>query len=453
MSYTAATIGPIIDTITLGRKTSEIWGASYLFSWLMKKTIGELRKEKGAKFIVPYTDDDTLFEEKDGGIGMFHDRFILECDTITPEKVAEVFASKRDELAGMIAEAIGRPADEVKEELEGYIRFPILQVTKEVENPILGIMPLLDSAELHTPPLPKGDGSLRRFLNRNTIINSSLAKRSFGKKPSFKSIPAIAAQEVGEDIEQKEGFKNAYKYIAIVHADGDNLGKTIENQAPNDFSKRLFDFGKSAAKTLEDFGAQTIFIGGDDLLFFAPVLHKDGRTVFDLVDALSQNYTDALDAKETTLSFGISVTYYKYPLYEALERSRNALFGDAKNLEGKNAVAVSVQKHSGQSFKFTLPKNTTLYEKFTGTLKKTLDEEIALPHAIHHKIDALWPAIEAAGSEKVENIFDNFFNEDIHKKEFEEGLEKVEDLLEANGMERTRFFSMLSAIKLLRGDR
>ena len=44
-------------------------------------------------------------------------------------------------------------------------------------------------------------------------------------KPSFDSIEAIAAQETDEDFQAQ----NAQKYIAIVHADGDNIGSVIEN--------------------------------------------------------------------------------------------------------------------------------------------------------------------------------------------------------------------------------
>ena len=90
---------------------------------------------------------------------------------------------------------------------------------------------------MHTPPLESDEDYIRLFLNRDIILNSSLAKESFGKKPSFESIEAISAQELDEDLEAK----NAYKYIAIIYADGDNLGSYIKEQKNvTDISKKTF---------------------------------------------------------------------------------------------------------------------------------------------------------------------------------------------------------------------
>lgn len=57
-----------------------------------------------------------------------------------------------------------------------------------------------------------------------------------------------------------------------------------------------------------------------------------------------------------TVSFGISIQYEKFPLYEALENARQLLFGEAKthcykgmDHAGKNSMAIELQKHSGQT--------------------------------------------------------------------------------------------------------
>ena len=458
MKTIAMTVGPIVDTLTLGRKTSEIWAASYLFSKLMKETIAKLRDIDDVRFLVPYADNDALFAPKDEGIGRFHDRFILQSDTLSLAEVRRTVDEVRDALADGIAEAIEEDTETVRAQLTDYIRCYLLETDEALANPILDLSPRLDALELHTPPLPGGDEALRKFLRRNVVLNSRLARESFGAKPSFASIPAIAAQENDKDLENSEGFKNAYRYIAIVHADGDNLGEVLKNygENPADFSKKLFDFGDKAAETLEEFGAQTLFIGGDDLLFFAPVLHKSGKTVFDLINDLSRDYAEAVGDRRTTLSFGVSVTYYKYPLYEALERSRNALFGKAKNRPGKNAVAVTVQKHSGQSFAFTIGKQEAAYSAFTTLLADILNGRSEIPHALQHKLDELGPLFEAEHEGALANVFENFFNEEIHMKKFADGLQNVRDLIEKTGTDtesRERVFAMLSTIKLLRGDR
>jgi len=477
MKTYAMTVGPIVDTLSMGRKTSEIWMASYLFSLMMKNSVKAL-KDKGADFIVPFAEDEKLFKTCDDGVGRFHDRFICRSETLSLDEIAAIVENVRNDLAKKIHVSLtqnGLPKefryeiseDAVKRQLADYIQFTVVEIDKDMDNPILESSVYLDSAELHTPPLPEGDEAIRRFLRREVVLNSPLAKESFGKKPSFDSIPAIAAQEKSDDQksidETISKLKQIQRYIAIVHADGDNLGEVIKKYGANgkEFSKKLFDFGQKAKKLLDDFGAQTLFIGGDDLLFFAPVMHiSDGRTLFDLIDALDEAYAECIQDPATTLSFGVSMTYHKFPLYEALERSRDALFGLAKNYKGpmgeKNAVTISTQKHSGQSFAFTLGKKETSYKTFKKLLKDGLEGTAQIPHSLHHKLAALRPLMATAGSDRLEHIFENFFNEDQHRDRFKEGLKTVETLVRETGLDEAslqKVESMLATVKLLRGDR
>ena len=460
MKYIALTIGPIIDTISLGRKTSEVWMASYLFSSFMKNSIKKIEALKKSKFIIPFVDDDIL-KDKDDGVGMFHDRFILTTEELTIEDIDKILLEEKDAIAKMVTQSINlhdkKDKNKVDEEkvkafFRQYLQTYLFETTEKFENAILDISEIMDSIELHTPRLESEDDYLRRFLNRNIILDSNLAKTSFGKKPSFKAIDAIAAQELDEDMIAK----NAHKYIAIIYADGDNLGNYIKSQKDiTQVSKKLFDFDKEATKTIEKFGGIPIFIGGDDLIIFAPLLN-DGKTVFDLMNDLSADYKKALQTDESTLSFGVSLTYYKYPLYEALGRARDALFKVAKKYKGKNAIALSTQKHSGQSFNFCIGKNEKTYNTFLELVSKVLKEEIELPHAIHHKLKAYEKLFQSIPKERIESTFTNIFNEDLHKDKFEEGLKAIQKLMLETGLEKEqqkKLFAMLSTIKVLRGDR
>ncbi len=54
--YIALTLGPIIKTLSLAKKTRELWGASYMFSYLMRGIVGELQKDPykiNGEFIMP----------------------------------------------------------------------------------------------------------------------------------------------------------------------------------------------------------------------------------------------------------------------------------------------------------------------------------------------------------------------------------------------------------------
>jgi len=458
MKHIAMTLGPITNTMMLGRKTSEIWGASYLFSSFMKAVINELKSKAGVQFLIPYVGDETLFNTKDDGIGMFHDRFILTSQTLTIQDVNAIIQEQKIIFGKMIAASIKKDPNKVVEFFKSYLQTYLYESHDVYENPVLDISRILDSMELHTPVLQSDEDYMRLFLNRDTLLHSSMIQASFGStKVSFDSIEAIAAQEKETEIENSKDFKNAAKYIAIIHADGDNLGEYIKgHKNVSEVSKNLFEFDKQAVSIIREYGALPLFVGGDDLLIFAPVINKEKNTVIDLVDKLSVAYKNALQTDKSTLSFGISITYYKYPLYEALSKSRNALFDKAKGYEGKNAVALSVQKHSGQSFDLCIGKNKPAYKNFSELLQLVLCEEVALPHAIHHKIASFKPLLSHIAIERLDDTFDNFFNEDLHKSTFKKGLEEIKNLIKDLGLDeesQKTFFAMLSTIKLLRGDR
>lgn len=460
MNTIALTLGPIVETLSLGRKTSEIWAASYLFSSLMRDIIKEIKNQDGIEFLVPYVSDDSLFKLPNGGIGKFHDRFIFESDSLNLDDISHIINNQLDAYAKMMADAINQrdkkkhQAEDVALFLKSYIQSYMIEAdTDDIDT----IYKLLDSVELHIPYI-EGENYLRLFLRRDVILKSKMAKDAFDKTPSFLSIPAIAAQESDNDDEsQFEGFENAYRYIAIVYADGDNLGKALKAAGNvQKFSKQLFDFSAKASDTLQTWETQTLFVGGDDLLFFAPVLYKDGGTIFDLIDILSLKFKEVF-GDVTTISFGVGITYYKYPLYEALKKSRDALFEKAKKCSGKNAVGIAVQKHSGQSFEFTIGKDSNAYKQFGTLLKNILSKKSELPHSVHHKLKGMKVLIKNLNSsDGLSNIFDNFFNEEIHQSRYKKGIEELRNLFIALGNDRQsqeKLFSMLSTIKLLRGDR
>ena len=458
MKHIAMTLGPITNTMMLGRKTSEIWGASYLFSSFMKAVIKELKSKSGVQFLIPYVGDESLFNTQDDGIGMFHDRFIFTSENLTLNDINLIVQEQKEIFGKMIATSIKRDSAKVVEFFKIYLQTYLFESDETYTNPVLEISSILDSMELHTPVFQSDEDYMRLFLNRDTLLHSSMIHESFGStKVSFDSIEAIAAQEKDRDVEKSKDFKNAAKYIAIIHADGDNLGEYFKSHKDvSEVSKNLFEFDKQAVSIIKEYGALPLFVGGDDLLIFAPVINKEKNTLIDLVNKLSDAYGSALKTDKSTLSFGISITYYKYPLYEALSKSRKALFDKAKGYDGKNAVAMSVQKHSGQSFDFCIGKNESAYKGFSELLQSVLSEDVELPHAVHHKIATLKPLLSQIQIQRLDDTFDNFFNEDLHKSMFKKGLEAIKNLIKDLGLDekgQNTFFAMLSTIKLLRGDR
>ena len=150
--------------------------------------------------------------------------------------------------------------------------------------------------------------------------------------------------------------------MAIVHADGDNIGKVIETLKTHDefkkFSSNLSSYSQQAVEIVEKYGGMPIYAGGDDLLFFAPVVNKENHIIdllLDLDQLFNRLFVDFKTSPAPSLSFGVSISYYKYPLFEALEVSRELLFGNAKT-GSKNNIALQCSNiaaiHSGRRCTF-----------------------------------------------------------------------------------------------------
>jgi CRISPR-associated protein Cmr2 len=151
--------------------------------------------------------------------------------------------------------------------------------------------------------------------------------------------------------------KEPLPYYALILADGDFMGKAIDKQDSKDnhqkLSGQLSDFAGSVVKTIEKDGqGSLIYAGGDDVLAFVG-LHK----VLDYADKLAKDFKTKLkefdfvekgEKKTPTLSVGIAVVHHLEPLEDALELVRKAEKA-AKSVDGKNALAVVVDKRSGAS--------------------------------------------------------------------------------------------------------
>ncbi|MBF0451767.1 MAG: type III-B CRISPR-associated protein Cas10/Cmr2 [Candidatus Magnetomorum sp.] len=399
--YIGLTIGPLYKTLTAVKHTRELWGASYIFSYIMKKIIEKL-KNNDVTFIIPYTSDEEIFQPGQE-VGLFHDRFLFKARENDFNRLEAIINDVLTDMANKINPA---KTNDVFDFMKQYFQLYYCEISLEDDLKQVNekMNTILDSLELQSTFIKQDKTNY--LLDLFDKINASfLIEDAFGKKKrhSFLSIPEIAALREKKDLDwtginlflkqnkQKqydntndtelyvklkeingEKLKPYHKYIAIVQADGDNLSKTIHS-LKNDFeklSKALLDFSKQAHCTIKDYGGLTIFAGGDDLLFFAPVVSASS-SVFDLVHELGDLFERCFDDfdRKPTLSSGISITYYKYPMGEALENAAQLLFNTAKkikvnNEEVKHAIAFDVQKHSGQKFSGILHKNAPYYEKF-----------------------------------------------------------------------------------------
>ena len=137
-----------------------------------------------------------------------------------------------------------------------------------------------------------------------------------------------------------------------------------QSERINIFSRACLDYAGEAAKLVGKYGGMTIYAGGDDLLFIAPV-----HSLFSLCSELDEMFKKTLrkgleevnlpdDSINVSLSFGVAVQYVKYPLYEALERARVQFYKakescgkrpNGSEISGGNRLGIELVKHSGKT--------------------------------------------------------------------------------------------------------
>lgn len=492
-TYLALTIGPIYKTLSQAQRTREVWGSSYLFSWLMREIIAKLITAKTIKaddILMPHRDKHDNLKK---GTGLYHDRMIVKIETAKKDQALKDFKNTADTVLDVIASN----TNVTLEVLQSYFRLNVVLFDlEEGKNIVEAVTNYLDSLELQNPIFHNSwqidwSDTINKLNGKVFYKDAFAAGGDFGFV--FDSIPEIASQglstikpelykklvkihikdkfvqngrmskksefesqdefiqELSKPDAFKADFRNYHKYIAIVHADGDNLGGTIREIGNNPvsvgiLSEALFSFASKATDEIRNYGGTNVYAGGDDLLFFAPVAVAKAEipTIFHLIDTLDELFkkevsekpklTTILAKPKPTLSWGLSISYYKFPLSEAIVSSRELLFNEAKEFDGKNAVAFKFIKHSGQTFGTTFGKNKDDYKvHFKNLLKQAFNPDIEFISSLQYRIAENMVLLTELFSldnyeEKIENFFDNFFDEEIHssKKGF---VHAVRDML------------------------
>ena len=466
MRYSAINIGPVIATLGMARKPRELWAASYMFSFLMKCIIEALPKEK---IISPAT----FGKEEKKGIGLYPDRVYVK----------DYEASYQDTLIPVV--------NQVAKNLNIDAHyFNVMKVSGDYDKDSDAIKDLntkLNNLELFNMGC---DGSLSDEVRKQIKKATPLFLDALGeKKLQVESLGEIAAVELkrmtmDEDWDSfvscirsdnqveakkaysylpKEKLKSYHKYICIVQADGDNMGKAVSNSKLPDgkvkeISEALLKFGEKAKVAIEDYGGFPIYAGGDDLLFIAPVVGKDYTNIFQLLKKLNnesfgevkrivdecklQTEDDEKIDIHASLSFGVSITYYKYPLYEALESARTLLEEKAKKVTGKNAIALNLRKHSGGAFYMELSNSDKELEKAFDNIISASAIEESVVSAMGHKIREaqglfkLWIGREDATSR----------NENFFKKYLEYNPDKADEKKTASDIYKETALDLLNVL-------
>ncbi|MCP4422793.1 MAG: type III-B CRISPR-associated protein Cas10/Cmr2, partial [Chloroflexi bacterium] len=162
-------------------------------------------------------------------------------------------------------------------------------------------------------------------------------------------------------------------YYALLVGDGDFMGKTIDHQKKidehKDFSQALAGFAEQAKEIVEGeaHGGAVVYAGGDDVMALLPV-HTAVACTQELAAQFQEQmaaFTDE-DGRSPTFSAGIAIVHHLEPLEDALEQARDAE-KEAKSVDGKDALAISVAKRSG------VPRQIKgQWDKLPGRLQKLI---------------------------------------------------------------------------------
>jgi CRISPR-associated protein Cmr2 len=437
-TYTAITVGPIIETLQLTSKPAGLWAASYLFSEVSRQICERLPKEN---IVSPFFENGEYC-----GAGLFPDRIILKIKDMLFETLDDIIINAKKAVAA----AFGIDEDYLSDYLQVHvIKFetdgnPIKELspliammeneryykTNEQENKLLNVFEQKESSDESACAKVKGCKLVQDLKEKWPLW----ADKPGGEIRSLYHIASnnkVSFQDKGT-AEQKAVFSSLWKkhrYYAVIQADGDNVGTHITNLAADeitDFSKKCWNYSKQADSIVRCFGGVTIYAGGDDLLAIVPIENNQCETVFDLVKDIRKKFKEIFGTVGS-LSFGIAVRFHKYPLYEAIHAAQSLLFGKAKQVYGKNTIAINLQKHSGKSIGLLFPsgsENECLDEldMQIKTLIKTkesdrITQEIGdLIHSLQsHLFTYRRVFIVAIEQEKTEQVFKNIFNEKIYE--------------------------------------
>ncbi|WP_235700162.1 type III-B CRISPR-associated protein Cas10/Cmr2 [Clostridium senegalense] len=446
--------------------------------------MNKLNKRLYEKNSIKKTDEKTDQEndEVPQEVGLFHDRFIFQSENgdfdLVKQSIDEVIDCISIEIKGY-EDYKDKTKEEIKRNIEDFLKIYYLEIDLDLSeekkedkekgenNIIFKVNKALDALELREKISNDRniEGNYLTNILKNDNMNNSkehfLCKDAYGKcgkEGKYPSLFKIALdktynnefpnkdekiKEVVEGKRLKDELVKANEYVAVVQADGDSMGKVIEkfkihNNRGNMyedykiFSSKLLKYDKESHKEIKKYGGFTIYAGGDDLLFIAPVITENKNNIFELINKLSDLFDEKFneEKEKPTTSFGVAIVHHKFPLYYALDEARDLLFNKAKNYKfngkEKNAIAFKVIKSSGQSFETVVRKKSESYDQFVKLFKNVSnslsgkDKKVKnYLNAIHFKLNRDKVILNKIMENEslVQNYFKNNFDEKIHKTE------------------------------------
>ena len=166
---------------------------------------------------------------------------------------------------------------------------------------------------------------------------------------------------------------------------------------------------------------------------------------------------------KTTLSAGIAVHYWKFPLYETLKNARKQLFSYAKKT--KNTLAVRLEKSSGSKIELKYPlksEKEKIILKFLDSIqiskhvckdndgKEGESESTILRSVLYHieEYQGLFQTAMEQGKEKTGICLDKMLEESKDLAYFKESKEMIWKLAETSEKSGNVYEDVISVLRL-----
>ena len=393
-------IGPVQGFIAQARRTRDLWGGSFLLSFLAARAMDGARKA-GATVVQPHVEGDALLEWASGKrngsppkIGTITNHFAVETNG-SPREVAN---AARNSFNGAWREACAAVWDRYvshavsasdgaeaiwNRQIENFWEFswtagdpdersqPLARrkhwrshrpsdepgdkctVMSDFQE-LSGYVRATDSAKQDAFWERIGDqtGDLDIRDDKERLCAIALVKRLF---------PSVAKRAVGWEPDMS-GWPSTLdmgesSFYALLFADGDKLGKLIAEMEGDDAIRKVSEsvarFVKKVPEIVkrEDCVGVTIYAGGEDVLIMLPA-----DKAIECAQAISCEYRAAFSEHIDRATASAAVVFAHQSgvsLRAALEEGRRLLDDVAKDGNGRDSLAVSVLKPSGRYCEWT----------------------------------------------------------------------------------------------------
>ncbi len=343
-------MGPVQEFIAQAANPKDLWAGSYLLSSLIYAGLEKLLRLDGMAaedVVFPNLTDDCIKAALDDAIPTLPNRFLA---FVPKEKGAEYAQSVKDAI---------------RARLNGHVDPSVFGFQCQVDQ-----FPQMTYAILAEPTGKMGADykeigkrlAVRRNVREFTPWKETLADNGSGLKKDFLTGKETALKDgLGAMNLIKRRLEDEFKaklgnyqigtkeepYVAVIAMDGDTMGKTLSGFEHADdhraFSTNLAKFACSVRSPIEnEFNGRLIYAGGDDVLAVVPA-----TKAIACADHLQKLFKDELEAYGLHASAGIAVGHEKTPLQDVILAAQRAEHR-AKHVYGRNALALSVFKRSGE---------------------------------------------------------------------------------------------------------